>query len=235
MKYDFFREDLNLKSKWWHRLLSVLFILILVVSLVSSLVAYSSSDMFSGGDVQQWKKVESLYKRISSEILPIRSYIKTGEKIGENDRMYVLNDRPDSYYNGILSDVYCSTDLSKKFMDVKSSRNIDGLYINMSGTIGREEVSEQTFINFIEANDINCLTVDAYTETDGGKQTFIEPKRSYQEDWSFFEKSASLTALYYVKMTLSILAINLISILVTLVIYYKVILHIIFGSRKNSK
>jgi hypothetical protein len=108
---NFFRKDLNLKDKWWHRLLSIVFIFSFVISVAYNLITYSVSDMFRGDvGIQKWRNVESLSARITSEIKPISALVKTGEKIGENDRTYVLNDQPDAYYKGVLNDVYCSTD-----------------------------------------------------------------------------------------------------------------------------
>ncbi|GEM_PF-1350843 len=230
MKHDFFRRDLKLGGRWWHRLFRVLFILAGILSLTVHIGMYSDSNMFDGSGVQQWRKVESLSERISPEIVSVGSYLRNDEKIGEDNRTYVLNDNPDDYYDLVTDDVYCSTELSERFLEVKSARGTESFFVSKS--ILREEVSESQFVNFIERNNINCLIVDAYTESDGGKLTFLEPQKSYQDDWSFFEKSASLTVLYYVKMVLSVLFINILIFSMILTAYYKVFLYVLFGNKK---
>ena len=138
-----------------------------------------------------WKKVGTLSERITSEINPIGAFIRVGEKIGENDRTYILNDQPDAYYKGVLNDVYCSTELLNNIGRIKSDRKVENLFIrNLYGT---NNVSLETFTNYIKQNNIHCLIIDAYTTYDpngqaSGKLTFLEPDKSYQDNWSFFEK-----------------------------------------------
>ena len=147
-----------------------------VIFVAYSLITYSVTDIFGGSiGIQKWSKVEALSERINSEIKPISAFIKTGEKIGENDRTYVLNNQPDEYYKSILNDVYCSTELSKKFEEIKNTRNIDNLYIRNNNK--REDVSPEIFSNFIRQNDIQCLIVDAYSGIKTGKVNFLEPDK----------------------------------------------------------
>ncbi len=230
---NFFRKDLNLKSHWWHRLLSIVFIFSFIIFVAYNLITYSVSDMFRGDvGIQKWNKADGLSERINSEIKPVSAFIKPGEKIGENDRTYVLNDQPDAYYKGVLNDVYCSTELSEKFGIIKSSRNIDSLYIR--NLYKRENVSPEIFSKFIEQNDIKCLMVDAYSDTNGGRVTFLEPDRSYQDNWSFFEKSSIKTMVYFLEMIPIILGFSFMVFAGILVIYYKIFLYIVFGSRKEN-
>ncbi|MFH1858970.1 MAG: hypothetical protein ABIJ80_01760 [Patescibacteria group bacterium] len=229
---NFFRKDLNLKGRWWHRFLSIAFIFSFILLVGYNIIDFSVHDMFRGGQVQQWNKVGTLSERITSEIKPISSFLKVGEKIGENDRTYVLNDQPDEYYKGVLSDVYCSTELSSNYEKVKISRNIDELYIR--SLYGRNKVSVEAFSNYIKQNGIKCLIADAYTYSDNTRITFLEPNKSYQDNWSFFEKSTAKTVLYFFEMIPIILGISFIVFAVVLAVYYKIILYIIFGSRNKN-
>lgn len=228
-----FRKDLNLKNKWWHRFLSVTFVFLFILFVGDNIIYFSVHDMFRGGQVQQWNKVGTLSERINSEIRPVSSFLKVGEKIGENDRTYVLNNQPDEYYKGILNDVYCSTEPSNNYEKVKISRNIDELYVR--GLYGRNKVPVETFLNYIKQNGIKCLIVDYYTAPDDLKITFLEPDRSYQDNWSFFEKSTTKTVLYFFEMIPIILGISFVVFIVILAIYYKIILYIIFGNKKNTE
>lgn len=231
-----YKQGLNLKDRWWHRLLSIIYIFSFIVFVVYNILYYGSHDMFEGGQTQQWEKAGSLSERITSEIKPINALIKSGEKIGENDRTYVLNDQPDEYYKGTLNDVYCSTELSSNYEKVKISRNIDVLFIR--DLYDKNEVPPDLFSKYIKQNNIQCLIIDAYTiytpnGQANGKLTFLEPDKTYQENWSFYEKSSAKTNLYFLEMILSVLAISFIIFGVIAVFYYKIIIYIIFGSKKT--
>lgn len=223
---NFFRSDLNLGSRWWHRFLSVVFILLSL-----SLTIYTISEIFTSNELQQWRKVAALSERVSSDIKSMGDLVKPGEKIGENNRTYVLNDPPGEYYKGILNDVYCSTKLSDNIENIREARNIENLYIR--SLYGRNNTSLTVFTNYIKQNDIKCVILDAYSYSDGGKLTFMEPDKSYQENWSFYEKSSSATVMYVLKMVSIILAVSIAVFTGITVFYYKVLLYIIFGSRKN--
>ncbi|HBV58235.1 MAG TPA: hypothetical protein DEB73_03185 [Candidatus Magasanikbacteria bacterium] len=230
---NFFRKDLNLKDKWWHRFLSIIFIFFFIIFTGYNLIAYSVSDIFRGDvGIQKWRNVELLSARINSEIKSIGALVKTGEKIGENDRTYVLNDQPDAYYNGVLNDVYCSNELSEKFLVIKNTRSIDSLYIR--NLYKRENVSPEVFSNFIKQNGVKCLIVDAYSDTNGGRVTFLEPDKSYQDNWSFFEKSSIKTILYFIEMIPLVLIFSVLVFAGILVIYYKIFLYIVFGTKKEN-
>ncbi len=231
---NFFRKDLNLKSYWWHRLLSVVFIFSFLVFVAYNLITYSVSDIFSGDvGIQKWSRVATLSERIDSDIKPVKALIKVGEKVGENDRTYVLNDKLDAHYKYVLDNVYCSTELSEKFWTIKNTRNIDSLYIR--NLYKRENINPEIFSNFISQNDIKCLIVDAYLDIDGGRETFLEPDKSYQDNWSFFEKSSIKTILYFVEMIPLVLIFSVLVFVGILIIYYKIFLYVVFGTKKEDK
>lgn len=225
-----FREDLDLKNKWWHRLLSIAFIFSFVICVVFNVIIYSSSDMFRGGQVQQWKKVGTLSERITTEAKPISAFVGIGEKIGENDRTYVLNDQPSDYYKGVLNDVYCSTELYDNVEKIKSDRNIDTLYIR--SIYNRSDVPLEVFSDYIKQNDIKCLIVDAYSYFNGSRVTFLEPDKSYQNNWSFYEQSSLKTLIYFIEMLGVVLGISLVLFFLIMVAYYKIFLYIVYGSKK---
>ena len=58
------REDLNLKNRWWHRLLSIVFIFSFVIFVAYNLITYSVSDIFRGDvGIQKWRKVEAMSEK----------------------------------------------------------------------------------------------------------------------------------------------------------------------------
>lgn len=229
----FFRKDLNLQDKWWHRLLSIIFILSFILFISFNIVDFSTHDIFRGGQVNQWKKVSSLSDRITSDIKPISALLKTSEKIGDNNRTYVLNDEPDEYYRIILNDVYCSTELVDDYKEIESSRNIGELYIMENNY--RKKITSEVFSNYIRQNEIKCLIVDAYSSPNNKSLSFLQPDRSYQDNWTFYQKSTTKTLLYFLEMIPIVLGISLIIFLGIIIIYYKVVLYVIFGNKRITK
>lgn len=228
---NFFRKDLNLKDKWWHRLFSVIFIISFIVFLIYNIFYVVTNDIFKGDGVQEWEVVSSLSKRITSEVHPISYLIEPGEKVAEQDRLYVLNDNPDEIYKWVLNDTYCSNKLYNDFVKVKTDRGIDALYIR--DLYGKNDVSENLFSEYIKNNNIKCLIIDAYSYSNNMQVSFLEPDKSYQDNWAFYEKSTFKTVIYFAKAIFYALIYCLIIFTVILIIYYKIIIYIIFGSKKN--
>ena len=230
MMNNFFRKELNLKKYWWHRLLFVAFVCSFVICISYNIMYHGAHDMFRGGQTQQWVQSNTLSERITNNIKPIKDLIKTDEKVAENDRTYVLNDKPDEYYNGIVNNVYCSDNLFNNFEKIKKDKNIDNLYIR--SLYKRNDVLPEVFSNYIKQKNIKCLIIDAYTYNNNAIVTFLEPDKSYQNNWSFYEKSTAKTILYYVEMVLVVLAISCLFFIGILIIYYKIFIYIILGNKK---
>lgn len=245
---NFFRKDLNLENKWWHRLLSMLFFFLFIAAFAFSVISYSVDDIFRGGHVNSWKKVDGLPERITSEIRPIGSLVKPDEKIGEKNRTYTLNTEADDYYKLTLNNVYCSTELSSSYEKIAKDKNIGELYISsvnpfldlipvetdnpFVGLPERKKVSSEIFSSYIKQNGIMCMVVDSYTGQDYLNISFLEPVKSYQEDWSFYKKSSIKTFVYFIEMVPVVLAFSLLFFTGILVFYYKIIIYVIFGKKK---
>ncbi len=230
---NFFRKDLNLRNHWWHRLFSVVFICAFILAVLASIVSFSESDVFRGGAVQQWEISNTIPERVTSEPKPIITLLKADEKIGENDRTYVLNDTPDDYYRSIINDVYCASNLSANFEKIQ--RNIGELYIGPP--FNRVKVSKDEFINHINQNNVLCLMIDSYTTYDlvgnaNGKLYFLNADKSFHNNWSFYAKSPTKTAAYFLEMILVVLASSALFFLLAMIVYFKIFLYIVFGSRK---
>jgi hypothetical protein len=224
-----FREDLALKNKWWHRLLYILFIFAFIVCVISNIAIYSTSDIFTGGKVQQWKQVATLSERINTDVRPIGAIVGANEKLGDNDRTYVLNNSLDDYDRTILEDVYCSSQIYNDIGKIKSLRKVDNLYIR--SMYGRKDVPLDLFSSYIKENDIKCLMLDAYS-SDGSRATFLEPNKSFQDNWSFYKKSSFGTFLYFLEMILLVTFSSIAFFFIVAVLYYKVFIYIIYGSKK---
>lgn len=219
---NFFRSDLNLKSKWWHRLFLVIFFVSFAWALYTM---YDDLFATSHPYIPQWKEVGSVDERITVDVKQIRDLKKVGERIEEKDRSYALNSSEDV---SLYEDFYCSTNLENKIPEIQSRSGISNLYL------ARKEVSTKTFANYIQSNDVKCLIPDAYTNSDDTKLRFLEPlgpNPLYGKDLVFYEKSGFLTAWYVLQMFLFVIAVFA----GIAIAYYKVFLYIIFGrAEKNS-
>jgi len=219
---NFFRKDLNLGGRWWHRL----FLVIFFVSF-AWLLYMMSSDLFADNHpyVPQWKIVDSVDERLTPEVKQIRDLKKFGEKVEEKGRSYVLN--PATDMSSLYDDFYCSTDLKNKISEIQGKSGIANLYLN------RKSVSIEIFTDYVRDNDIKCLIPDFYTYSDNTKVRFLEPlgpNPLYGKDLVFYEKSNLLTAFYVSKMLLLVVAIFA----GIAIAYYKIFLFVIFGKRKEN-
>lgn len=228
MKNNFFRKDLNLSSSWWHRLFFSIFFVLLIWVLY---VTYN--DLFSANHpyIPQWKIVNSVNERITAEVKQIRELKKSNERVEERDRSYAVNLQID---DSLYDDIYCSNDFENRIDDVQNKSGISTLYIR--DMYDRNNVPIETFTNYIKDNNIKCLIPDAYTYSDNMKVRFLEPigpNSFFYKDLVFYEKSDFFTVLYVLKMFLLVIAVFA----VIVVVYYKIILYIIFGSKKidNNK
>ncbi len=238
-----FRDDLDLKSRWWHRLLTIIFYFSFGIFIIYHIALYSNSNIFRGEvGVQQWKEVSPLSERITSEIKPISAFLKIGEKIAENNRTYVLNNEPDMYYELILNDVYCSSELANNYEKIMNIRQATDLYTG--GSFNRNKVSPEEFSYYINQYGIKCLIVDSYSavaDTYSGyipvaernsNVIFLNADKSYQDNWYFYEKSTIKTVMYFVGMISIVLAFSLCLFMAVVFFYNKIILYIIFGNKK---
>ncbi len=182
--------------------------------------------------VPQWGVSGTLDERITSEVKQIKQMVRTGERIGEGrDVSYNSQDLNLSKEASFYGEMYCSSNLVNKIEEVQSRSGINLLYIR--GVYDRNNVPIETFLNYIEENNIKCLIPDAYTFSDGVRIRFLEPFGKDATLWVpegifFYEKSNLLTALYILKIFFQIIAIFA----GIAILYYKVLLFIVFGSKK---
>lgn len=82
MKNNFFRKDLNLSGRWWHRLLLVIF----VISFIWAFYAMYN-DLFHTNHpyIPQWKVVNSINERLTPAVKQIRELKMSNERVEERD------------------------------------------------------------------------------------------------------------------------------------------------------
>jgi hypothetical protein len=230
MKKSFFRKDLNLSGRWWHRLLFVIFIISFIWALYTT---YDDLFATSHPHIPQWKVANSVDERLTPAVKQIHDLKMPNERVEERDRSYVLNSQDD---DSLYDDIYCSSDLENRISDIQNNSGIRTLYIR--GQYGRNDVPIETFTNYVKENNIKCLLPDAYTHYDAngredGQLRFLEPigpNSLFYKDLVFYKKSNFLTAIYALKMFLLVVAIFAVAV----ILYYKVFLYIIFGSKKTD-
>src|SRR3989344_2565609 len=216
---NFFRKDLNLRGRWWHRLFAVLFFLTFFITIVATSISLYAP---------KHKNVGPLSERITPELKTIGDLLMQGEKVGIMDSEHGLNLLDNDH---VLNDIYCSTNLSSYVEKIANERSIGNLYLSDSLNIiikkDRKNVSADVFSNYLIQNDINCLSIGTYTES-GKKVSFINPGEFSQKNYSIYKESL-FNSIFAV---LPILFFTTLGFLVFVVLYYKAFLYIVFGSKK---
>lgn len=211
---NFFRTDLELNKRWWHRLLAVIFFASFTWSMF---VVFHDLIFNDHPDIPQWKIADSVNDRITSKVVRISDIKKLGEKIAERGSSFTLNlDRPTIY-----DDFYCSSNIEDYINEVQEKSGIRNLYLN------KQPSTIEDFTRYLEQNNIQCLVPDSYSLLTG-EIKFLEPLGSdhiFGDDLVFYEKSIFLTVFYTLRL-LSIITLVFLGIIIT---YYKIILYIIFG------
>ncbi|MGE4169160.1 MAG: hypothetical protein AB7F28_00375 [Candidatus Margulisiibacteriota bacterium] len=218
----FFRKDLKLSDRWWHRLLSVSF-LIFVVWFFFYLAPRPET---------RWIQAEKFSNRITSDIKPIESLLKQNERLGDkNEELYGNDSSMDAY----SKDTYYSNNLQATYKQIMIERNIHNLYIyDHNSAPDRIEVTSEKFLDYIQKNNIKGLAIDSFSFEDGHKLYFLQvPTMEPYQDYFVYKKSLFKTAVGYGGILCMVSGITLIFSALILTAYYKVILYIIFGSRKE--
>lgn len=224
--HNFFRKDLKLRDRWWHRLLLVIFFALLVSGFYTTYSELFSEDY---PYIPQWKITSTLDERIGFEVIQVKDLKKDGERVEERGDFYVLNSTEGE--RSLYEDFYCSSDLENKVSEVQNRSGIEPLYIR--DIYGRSNVPMEIFEDYVRENNIKCLIPDAYTYDGIGKFKFLEPigpNSLFGDDLVFYKKSSLLTAFHVLKMFSFV--VGLFAGLA--VLYYKVFLYIIFGNKDRA-
>lgn len=243
-----FREDIDLSKKWWHRLFKVLFVLSII-----SLAVYAATILVNSYEriVNRWGYVESLSKRLSDgthsgQVFFINQLYKDDEVITEK-KMY-----GDDYYPSITSkeylfpmkamfllggdyskDNFCSDELYKKIENIADINKIK-LFSPIDPTIRSLSADLAAFTTYLKDNSfsIKCVMINSYTvEGEDGtdaKLTFLEPINTYEYNIYRYSNGLHFFILSFILALIGLLIYTLAVILV----YYKIILYIVFGSKK---
>lgn len=220
----FLRKDLHLSGFWWHRFLSVAYISLFIITLI-----FSINNKLGGTEIPKYKKVGMLTDRIDGEIRRIESLVDREEKIAVYEHNLYENINGVSTYdrNGgwlLKQDYYCTTNIGAK---VKEISDITEVYY-YKGNLKLVPLNE--FVEYLENNNALCIHVlDLHSQENFGDVEKALAWGFEAEDMGIYResiiKSIGSIAVTFFYTTLSFLAL--------LIIYYKVFLFVVFGTRKK--
>lgn len=211
---NFFRGDLKLKEKWWHRLAVVVFFVAFIIALIATFDSYQI----------RYKNKGLLTDRMDTTLRPLNSLVQKNERID----VYENNVRNDRWYqsNGgyLLKEleIYCAEDINNHIEEISKKTGIS--YFKGNG--GKELVSLEVFKNYLISNNASCVDI-----------FYLQPLESKVIGWGLevgpdmkiWEISVAKSIGYLVLKIISvILAFGLIA-----VFYYKGFLYIVFGNNKK--
>lgn len=211
----FFRKDLNLSSRWWHRLFFVILITIFIV--------YGLA-LFIDNEWTRYSKVETLSDRLDEQVRLISSLVQPEEKIA----VYEHNLYGDYYgVSGgwlLSQEYYCTKNISNKVAEISAKTGINHYKGNL------DLVSFDDFVNYLSQNNATCVQVldldNPHKYGDVKKALSYGLEANNMAIWEPSITKSLLNALLTIVWVILAFA-------VIVIIYYKVFVYVIFG-KKNG-
>lgn len=217
MLKNFFRKDLNLGKKWWHRaLLSIYFI-----SLALTLVFIS---IFSFSDDEQYAKVGPISDYFTFSNIRLQDIVesKSGYKVGE---INYFSKYYNSEYNTYKENTFCGKNITQSLDGYTIGDKLVKRFMLKDENGIRQDVSKEELATSLKASKTNCITIDSYSaDMFGNKNYFIEPYEYSKVMW-FYEYSFFMTLLN----CLLYIGYAVLVFIGILIFYYKVIIYIVYG------
>ncbi|GMU25679.1 hypothetical protein KJZ71_04920 [Patescibacteria group bacterium] len=228
MKNNFFRTDLNLKGRWWHRLLLIVFIICFVV-----LLGISISSSVDDAQLPKYSNVGMLSERMDDKIRLIGDLVKPDEKVAVYEHNLYGTYNGKSFYSGngdwlLEQEYYCAKNISDKVEEISAKTGVN----YYKGNLNLVQLNE--FKKYLSQNKAQCVQVlelDSFERYGNVKKAL---------SWGLEADDMAVWKVSIIKTVLSVLQqifFIVLGFLVVMVIYYKIILYIIFGSKKidNNK
>lgn len=216
---NFFRKDLNLGKKWWHRFLVVIFFLGLVISVIKVFTSTLIHPSYVIG-----KQVATLNSRLTSDLVIASNLVKPWEIAG-NSSFIPTTYGEASFWDNWSSEIYCSKELNKYINNIQKITGVYTLY----NTDGIKVSSSKVFSDSLKESNSLCIVIDNFQNWNRG----LRPRP--MDDYSFYRNSSLENIKYHFSIILSNLSVILVAFLILLIIYYKIILYIIYGRNKKKK
>jgi len=214
---DFFRKDLNLGKKWWHRaLLSIYF-----MALVLTLVLVVAISFFEDEQYAKVRLVSDSFGSVKKRLVDIVKNEDPNFKIGEVNYF----SRYGNYeYDNYKDNTFCGNNITQGLDGyTMGDKKITKFMIRDSSGL-RIDVDEKKLAENLLLTKMECITIDSFSGSYGDKMYFIEPYEYSKEMW-FYEYSPLFTLLN----TLQYIGYALLVFFGILVFYYKVVLYVIYG------
>lgn len=222
---NFFRKDLNLQDRWWHRFLLVVFCIFALLVLIARLPK----------PVPRWGKVDTFANRMTSQIQSFDALVKPDERIHLiNQKVSSRSGEPPSGWAEFLSaDTYFSNDLPNRYQEFMRIKNIESLYIVDQSGSGRRKVSSEVFETYIKRKSIKGFAKSFTANSRGHKAYFLQvPTWEPYQNFDIYKKSRSKTILGYIPVLALNVGIFFLVCCGVVVVYYQIVLYVIFGSKK---
>lgn len=259
--YRFLRKDLNLNKKWWHRLLKVIFFLLIAGILVETLIIPAYKMISERENV--YKFVEPLKNRFTTELVKLPDLLNKWEVVYD-DRVYwftlfgiifgafdwkfdwISDDALSYFYNLYTPDTYyCSTKLADNFYKLKKITWIkDVRAYEWSSDIVRWNIDSdinkiQKYINdnyikqYTDVDNIYCIAAKKYPSFDCLDFTRYDISDKYIfKEAPFFTRLSVITWIIWLLIWNALLICALSCVL--MLIYYKFIIYIIYWNYKKE-
>lgn len=233
MLKNFFREDLNLNQKWWHRLFKVLFFISIFFFFILGLNEYQ---------LKGFIRVGSLYELVSDKPETVEQLIK---KTGIEDVIISSDYEPTSGKDstwGVPRDAICSTNLTSAVERLA----LEGREFYIGEMFNRIKVGEATFLDYVKKKGVVCIVDTSYTNEIGQSVLMVQTHEvgDYQlKDTYLYKPNFLKTVWYFVFGTYfskstyvysGIWTITLLPSIFLILLYYKVFIYIVYGSKKNK-
>lgn len=213
---NFFRKDLNLGKKRWHRaLLSIYFISFALTIILVSFLSFS--------DDEKYVKVGLVSDSFTLSNVRLQDIVerKPNYRIGEiNYFSKYYNSEYDSYKNN----TFCGKNITQNLDGyTMGDKKISRFMLKDSSGL-RQDVDVKQLAENLLSTKTGCITIDSFSGVYGDRSYFIEPLEYSKEMW-FYEYSLFYTLLN----TLQYIGYAFLVFLGILVFYHKVVLYIIYG------
>lgn len=227
---NFFRNDLKLNNRWWHRFAKVMFTLLIITLLVFS---------YTDFNLVGFTKVARLDSFIDEKPLFINEKLKDvfEYEFIVSDNLEPNNGKHAPEYLSFQESLVCSSVPENIF----SQYQFQGYEFWKGQMFNRTLVSEDEFVKYMKEASIKCVVFTSYTNTFGGTTKMLQ-SYDYLGDLYVYKKNNFKTSVYFIFGTFGnsnvahhypgVLLSVFLPLIILMFLYYKVFLYIIFGNKK---
>ncbi len=209
---NFFRPDLNLNSKWWHRLFKVVFFLIISLLIVLIPISYYFLLQLKPSNTKIISNLNEYTKSVDSSTNVLPDFLATKGELG-------CLDKPANNYKwlseySLSKDSYCNKDILSS-LDSVLPVIIPNYYDNQ----GKEREFLKTYvINTIKEKSLVCLI-----NKDDRNNCEYQDIVKYQRNYIFYIQTILFSVLTWVGLVAG-----------GLLFYYKAFIYVLFGKKDKN-